>query len=359
MKKVFLEMYLRKNLGDDLFLQTIIQRYDNVKFYTAKENDYFKDFGFGNVCGRSFLKKGIDGIRSRLLKQGVSNDKKFAAKVILGGSMFIEQGQDKNTLKNGLEKKYNSKIPLFVLGANFGPYDREFYLEEHKKIFARAKDVCFREKYSADLFSDLKNVRVAPDIVFGLDKENYSVQQKKKVVISVINLEKRETLRKYLKAYEDKVAEIANEYAKCGYEVVLMSFCEYEGDEVAIERILEKVSSDKIQTYYYRGDIDGALRQIASAEIVIGTRFHSVVLGLVFEKNLLPIIYSKKTENMLQDIKFEGKVVSLNRISELDVSNIKSYSTQYGSVKKLKKGAEAHFKELDIILNGGEHGIEA
>ena len=352
MKKIFLEMYLRKNLGDDLFLRAISRRYDDVKFYTIAGNDYISNLGLKNVCGRSFLRRAIDKLKRKVFGESASGGKRYAAKVVLGGSMFIEQRQNKVELKKSLREKYgDDESPLFVLGANFGPYRNKFYYDEYKKLFVGAKDVCFRDKYSANLFNDLRNVRMASDIIFGLDVESYSVKQEKKVVVSVINLEKREKLQKYLETYEDKIVEISDKYAKCGYEVVLMSFCEYEGDEEAIERILKKVSNDKIRSYYYRGNIGEALNQIASSEIVIGTRFHAVVLGLTFNKKTLPIIYSDKTRNMLEDIGFAGRFVEINEMSSIDFKDINSGLVRYGGIKKLRKDSERHFEKLDEYLN--------
>lgn len=354
MKKIFLEMYLRKNLGDDLFLRAMAERYPDVKFYVAAGTGYLKSFSIDNVCGRSFFRKAIDKARREVLGRGIGDGKKYAAKVVLGGSMFIEQRQSRAELVAGLKEKYgDDERSLFVLGANFGPYHNKFYYDEYKKLFARAEDVCFRDKYSARLFGDLKNVRVAPDIIFGLDVEGYPVKQEKKVVVSVINLEKRENLRKYLEIYEDKIVEIADGYAECGYEVVLMSFCKYEGDERAIERILEKVSSDKIQPYYYRGDIEEALAQIASSEIVIGTRFHAVVLGLAFGKKTLPIIYSDKTRNMLEDIGFSGRLVGIDEIGGMNFEDVNSELVHHEGIEKLRKDAEQHFEKLDEFLGRG------
>ena len=46
MKKLFLYAYDHINLGDDLFIETIVRRYPHVKFYfwtDAKNKEVFKD----------------------------------------------------------------------------------------------------------------------------------------------------------------------------------------------------------------------------------------------------------------------------------------------------------------------------
>lgn len=350
MSRVFLEMYLRKNLGDDLFLQIIASRYPQIIFDVATKNDNISGLNLPNVHGLGVTGRVLNRFKNKIYKTKLDANKKHLAKIILGGSMFIEQRKTKKRLVDELNTRYLKKgIPLFVLGANFGPYRNQFYFDEYKKVFSRAKDVCFREKYSGKLFEDLKNVRVAPDIVFGLNTEKYEkIPRERKVVISVINLETRNGLKEKLVEYENAILNIADHYEEKGYEIVLMSFCKGEGDEVAIERILEKTKGKKIRPYYYRGNIDEALTEIASSEIIVGTRFHSVILGLVFNKKILPIIYSNKTNNMLDDLGFNGKVLEIKNIEKL--SKIEDYVSEDINIDKQRKQSEEHFRELDKFI---------
>lgn len=350
MKRVLLEMYLNKNLGDDLFLRIIAERYKNARFYVAASNKYPLVAGLKNVHGRSLVRRIIDKCAGILSRKSKWFGKRFEAEVLLGGSMFIEQKGTRDELKKNIRGRFKNNIPLFILGANFGPYKNNYYLEEYAKVFKKAEDVCFREEYSGGLFKKLENVRVAPDIVFGLDSEKYKAKQEKKVVVSVIDLETREKLKQFQADYENKILEIAEKYASSGYNVVLMSFCEAEGDKDAINRILQRTSNSKISSYYYRGNIGEAVRQISSSEIVVGTRFHSVVLGIVFGKKVLPVIYSNKTRNMLEDIGFSGRTIELKNISKLKADRIDSWLTEYGNVDRLNRASEAHFEKLDGLL---------
>ena len=198
----------------------------------------------------------------------------------------------------------------------------------------------------------MKNIRFAPDIVFGLNVEKYHSRSRKKVIISVIDLYGREALAKYAEDYENKITEIAHHYANRGFDVVLMSFCKDEGDEKAIARILAKSNNEKIKSYYYNGDLDAALREISSAEIVIGTRFHSIVLGLIFGKKVLPIIYSNKTKNMLDDIHFEGDQLRIDEFSKSKVEDLAKYPTECADLSELRQNAEQHFAILDKFIRG-------
>lgn len=270
--------------------------------------------------------------------------------ILIGGSMFIQN--DNNFQKNLLEK-YNFS---YILGSNFGPYLTEEYLEYCKKIFSRAQDVCFREKYSYDLFKDLPNVRCAPDIVFSLDTSKIKITNNKKVVMSVIDCNKK-TKGEYKEVYENKIIEMIKNFDKNGYKVVLMSYCKAEGDEAAIKSILNKIKDNelknKIDTYRYDGKIEEALNVMGDCQIVVGSRFHANILGLVLNKTIIPIAYSDKTINVLKDINFRGPILDVRDLEQFNFDFLTEEELNYKlDISMQRKNAELHFKELDKVLNG-------
>src|SRR5699024_7072377 len=114
----------------------------------------------------------------------------------------------------------------------------EKFYNEYRFIFNKVTDICFRDKYSYNLFSELNNTRLASDVVFTLNTNDIEAENhENNFVISVINLENRENLAEYKESYEKKITEITSELIKQGNQVILMSFCENEGDLEAINRI--------------------------------------------------------------------------------------------------------------------------
>ena len=98
----------------------------------------------------------------------------------------------------------------YVLGANFGPFYSKRYLSFYKKFFSNyCQDVCFRDRYSASLFSDVSNVRYAPDILFNVELPK--VVRRKKLFISVVDLNqvnKFKNLSKKRLAYDQLIMNI-------------------------------------------------------------------------------------------------------------------------------------------------------
>lgn len=357
MHSVYVKGYFEKNLGDDLFFKILINRYRNTKFYIYTKNDY------SNI-GKNLINKYsiINAIENKMIQKFSKNnyclpiEKKIAKStefiIQIGGSLFMERSginwkENSDFLYKKIKKKY------FILGSNFGPYITEEYKEYFRSIFLNAVDVCFREKKSYEIFEKNSNIRVASDIVFSLDIANVKIKENKKVIISVINCEKK-GLEKNKKKYEEKIIELMKFFIGKGYKITLMSFCSKEGDEEEIESILNKCDIElikNIETYYYRGKIDEALNILADSQIIVGSRFHANIKGLVLNKTIIPIAYSKKTTNVLKDLNFKGKVIEINNIEQFIVNELSEEDLSYKcNVDNAIINAQEHFKKLDEIL---------
>ena len=149
------------------------------------------------------------------------------------------------------------------------------------------------------------------------------------------------------------------------YKITYMSFCKNENDELAIEEILNKLNEnvnqnsakennfrDFIETYYYRGNIKEALEVLNNSDIIVGTRFHATILGLLLNKTVIPIIYSDKTKHVLEDLNFKGKTVDIRELENYNIEELfeKENMDYKLNVEKIRKEAELQFKELDKVL---------
>lgn len=243
--KVYLNAFLFNNLGDDLFVDVITKRYPKTQFYTI--SNYFKS-KTKNL--KVFSNKYINKILTRECIKKNFIIKKCDFIVSIGGSMYIE-GKSKSKVKEFEGKDY------YIIGSNFGPYETKEYYEEMYKFFEKAKDVSFREEYSYNLFKELSNVRYEPDLLFSLNTENIKITNRKRVIISVISC-KMKTGQEEEK-YQSKIIELIEFFNKKGYEICLMSFCQIEGDEKAVNEIKNKTNI-KVDTYFYRGNIRRSIK---------------------------------------------------------------------------------------------------
>lgn len=336
--QIYLNAYLEKNFGDDLFVKIIVDRYKNHTFYAISNSYKSKD---NLQIYKNTLKMRI--LNKLGLKEKVYIDSKDIS-VSIGGSMYIEG------LSPIERKKIYGNNPYYILGSNFGPYKTEEFYKKGYELFKNAEDVCVRDKYTYNLFKDLPNVRYAPDIVFTLDTSKIKISEEKKAIISVIDCENK-LGKQYQEKYENMIKEMIKFFIDNGYKVALMSFCKRENDEIAIERILNNLDENtkqQVQKYFYDGNVEEALNYFAQSQIIVGTRFHANILGLLLRKTVIPIIYSNKTSEFLKDIKFEGKTIDIKGDCKFNLTSEDLKYKKYVT-KEIEK-AQEQFKALDKLL---------
>lgn len=364
MKKNLVKGYFKKNLGDDLFLKILLERYPNEKFVIYSKSDYKNVYDSNNYKILNNNKNLLNILRvliNKLLKVLKINKtlliedmKKFDNIILIGGSIFMENEQiNYQKYKQCL---LNYKKNNYILGANFGPYTTNKFIELHKyEIFPEIKDVCFRDKYSYDLFKDLENVRYASDIVFNLDISKYEKCEKDIAIISVIDVTK-DNMNCSQKTYNNKIMELIEFLRNRKLNIILMSFSKEQGDEEIIDNIIKSLdNSNNVEKYFYRGNIDEALSIIASSKIIFGTRFHANILGLLFNKVVFPIAYSDKTINVLKDMNFKGKMFDIRDMDSLDFSSLKDEDLNYKhDISFQIKDSNRQFEALDRVFSKEE-----
>ena len=101
------------------------------------------------------------------------------------------------------------------------------------------------------------------------------------------------------------LSEMIKRFVSDGYTVSLLSFCEFEQDTVAADRIISAMPEDaakSVKSVVYRENIGEIVGEIEKSEYVIASRFHATVLGYIAGKKVLPLCYSEKTSNVLTDL---------------------------------------------------------
>ena len=272
--------------------------------------------------------------------------------VLIGGSMFQELSGDIRDLKR-IDALPISNKSLYILGVNFGPYKTNMYLEKCKNYLSKASDVCFRDNESYSLFKELNNTRVATDIVFGIEKIfPKSKNENNTCIISVMDFSERDNLKPYANDYEKFLIHNIEKQLSKRRKVVLTSFCKYEGDENAINRIMDicnKKQYKGISAHYYNGiNWRETLEIISESSCIIASRFHGMILGLTYGIPRLPIIYNEKCKKILNDIECSEFGVDLENLKEFDKKEFEFIPQQ--DLTMLKQKAELQFFELDKVL---------
>ncbi len=361
-KKVLVYGYKKINLGDDLFFSILFKRYPDVKFIFAGQKKYKEIFKNDKNIKVISPYSPIDLLLSffdkfSLNKAETTLEKFIKYKVMITGSAFAEKVNQQTHKKN-----ING---LFVISANFGPYYTENFLTSSKSYFNNCLDVCFRDSQSYNLFSELPNTRLAPDVVFDIKTyfptqnsntqfiQNNQLRHQKYAVISLISFNMRSKDPNVQTDYLSGVKTIINYLISKGFKIVLMGFCEAEGDTLSIDELLkEDYIKENSYAYVYNGNIAEALAIIEYADTVIATRFHAMVLGMAMNKKTLPIVYDTKMSNVLNDLGVHHfwDFKSIKNIAPQELENwYNNYC--FTNSEKLANDAKKQFSALDNILN--------
>lgn len=365
MKKILLMAFTEVNLGDDLFIDIICKRYPEHEFhlvcYEGTERPFINIPNLEltiiprliNYTEAIFRRIGTTF--GFMHKKMINIAKRMDAIVYIGGSLFIQGKSWERQLRRHYEL-LETDIPFYIIGCNFGPYQDQNYYFKHKEFFKQLEDICFRDEKSYDMFSELDNARLAPDIVFSITKEHVNNSESDMVAVSVINLEARHDLSHTITYYENFLKDSIIKLVNQGKKVVMMSFCDNQGDRIACERIYESLSGDvkeSVSIYSHGNDIAESISIIENSELVIATRLHSMILGFVNYKKVLPLMYSDKMVNIINDLGYKGPSIDL-RTSDfkynLDELFERVYSVDVLNLDKVAENAENHFLKLDKFL---------
>ncbi len=349
MANIFVTAYTACNLGDDLFISILCKRYPLVNFYLYCPNQY--DTPFTNIKNITIINNIQDFDIYKLVDM-------IDLQVMIGGSLFM-QPQNISNIKSKFESvikcRLSLKIPFIVIGANFGPFTEIIHWQKYQQWFKTVDDVCFRDLYSYNLFSHMDNIRWAPDVIFNVELPY--IEKTKSIAISCIYNNNRIGLPNFNNYnYCCKVANVSQKYIENGYKVILSSFCIAQNDTESIQQIYSLMPESykkQVEILEYKGDIKTFLKSFLQAEYIIGTRFHSIILGWKASIPVFPIAYNSKTINVLKDYGFSGHYCTIEEFPNLSFKKINdNYIKDYiFDCSNLIIAAENQFEKLDDMLN--------
>ena len=324
MKKIFLMAYARKNLGDDLFIKILLERYPKHNFYMMIDDSKYLSM-FEEKYNNLHILKGKDTD----ISLNNINIEAYDAYIYIGGSIFMEGGivyNLSNTFYNFTKKCREYNRPFFYISSNYGPYKTKEYFELSRKNFNIVTDICFRDKYSYNLFKDIQTVRYAPDYAF-----TYSMFNNEKIPnsvgITIIDLGVRNNLKNKENEYVNMLVNNINNYLKNGKKVYLFTFCAHEEDERTLNIILSKVNNNNVFDIRYNGNIDEFIKKYSQIEYMICSRFHAIILSMLAKQNIQVVSYSNKINNVIQDLELGIPIINLNEINAKTYLNLDGFST--------------------------------
>ena len=351
-RKVLIYGYTRVNFGDDLFFKVLVERYPDIDFYMLAEMDYSSIIRSKNF--HAIKRNRINKIfASHIPYQFYLH--RFDAIICIGGSIFMEEGTSgRNSFTRFLLKYKRSfpGVPIYIIGSNYGPERTSAFRESVKGLFSFVESVSLRDSFSYNIFKDNPRVKCAPDVIFQLNVECKRAKLGNIVGFSLIDLPSRASLNEYAEKYEAFILRHINEAIGQGKRVRLLSFCTYEGDKTACERIVAKLNSEEdkmIEVVAYEGEIETFLNSLQEVDLLYASRFHAAILGIAMQVPTIPVIYSDKTLNVLRDLEYKGDIVDIRSIGDSE-QVLTMQVMGHDVIAELRKEAQNHFRAIDEMV---------
>ncbi len=362
---VKMDAYLWKNLGDDLMVKILLERYPRCQFFidsphvTASELMTYDNLWDRekllwyhrrkiSVCdaltGHRFKDRFIDYLMNLM-------DKQCRCTVQIGGSLFVRVDTMSLSAQLARQRKRTCHTPAFIMGVNFNPNESEEYIRAFTDFFADCENVSFRDDISYQTFASLANVQCAPDIVFNLSV-GQPMKQDGSVLISVINFRNRPELQQYASAYETYIFDVCQEAVARQLTPILVSFCSAESDDAAIRELQKKMPAnvkEKVKAVYYDGDTKEILTLYEKTDFVVATRFHAMILAILYQKPFFAINYNDKIRHIMSDFDMENYAM-VTELTELKAKDAFVWADKPILRPQLSKASERHFAAFDRFV---------
>ena len=365
--KVVLFACIEKNIGDDLFVKIVCNRYPNVEFVITSDANYgslsnIPNLNFdnkikkwiwaSNIGQKSAFKSMIGHVLCLYYKLRMP---KYGYAVNIVGNAFKNMSYEGWLQSRWMRERLRLVKEYILISTNFGPYTDSRWKKDFDTIFSTVTDVCFRDIASFELFKNIPSVRYAPDAVLSLGKQTHN-KGGKTVIISVIDclMPQRGTrLNESAKCYESLMSKCADFYAKNGFSVVLLN-SNTDQDNDASRRILEGCKEkEQIRIFSYKGNIEEIMELYSSTQKVIATRLHTIILAWLFDIPVIPVVYDIKVGNILKSYGFTGEKYDIDGLENVQTEQIDHSFEKYDYKisDDLIKQANEQFEVLDRIFN--------
>ena len=209
------------------------------------------------------------------------------------------------------------------------------------------------DRYQSDLYKNLENISFAPDVSCVIDVKSNS--NSGIVILSVMNMAyiMDGMWKKVSDKYYYKMKEIINYHIGKGQKVYIISFCNEQGDLEIARKLKREIVSDKIVVCDYQElGLDKSIELMAESDMVYASRFHSMMLGIILGKKVIPFAYSNKMDNVLSDLNYDYLQYQIDKMIDRTVEEYEKIYVQLSKdkIEKLHAEAENHFRMLDKEL---------
>lgn len=360
--KIMIKAYLDKNLGDDMMIRMLVKQLKNHQFF-LHINDKSKASAFYDLPKLKLCRP----IAGNKLQKWLYIRKEYDAIIKVGGSIF--QIYSLNSIRAFIKILVEDLIlkslgvKLFIVGCNIGPIKVKWGKIIVKWIIKNSMYTSVRDKESYKIINPKKrdhSIHYYPDMVLASQEYFDQVDTMKKGTCLGISTYRFRTNPECNEIFHSKMINIINRYHDMTKQKVLL-FAFDSGSENDIGpaySILDGIKKKElVEIIVYSGNIKKIIKAYTRCHSFISVRFHSAIIALKLQIPFIPIIYSDKMENMLDDIAYKGLKYDTTNIKDLheeDVIHalINENNICKGCKTNYSEDALGHLNSLKKFLKG-------
>lgn len=360
MKKVYLKVFMDKNFGDDLMLIKLIKTFPNTRFYVYCNLELF-DFYY------SLLKEFMNyELTTTELRHVNKFGRGYFDLIILMGGSVLQGTRNKGCYyraRNILALKVASfhGTPYAIIGCNTGPFINRLTQYFVALELRTARLITTRDKASFTFISNIQtkaDIYLFSDLLMNFDNEHLLEKECEEkcptLGISVLNSTNPRLSNGFVTEY---FVSIIDEYIeKTNGIVYILAFNVGKQDDLLLANDIYQLVRNKDNTKIISHgtnylSIPNAIIQCSE---VLAVRFHAIILGSILGVKTIPIIYSNKTENLLNDLDYQGERLYIDKLDEKEVSELvnKIINEEYrlNVDENIKNESNKHMEALSKFL---------
>jgi colanic acid/amylovoran biosynthesis protein len=293
------------------------------------------------LAGAAASRAGLMGLRRTLLtdkESDVLDSLERADLVVSTGGTYIVPNYDvrPKVLEFWLTRVLGKRLVLYT--QSIGKFEEGLSRWMLRSALSEALLVLCRDERSKDnvalLGVDAERAQVFPDVVFSLaDAETLKKAKKRtfgarpRIAVSVREWAKfsgrdaKDGMRRYSDAIQRAVVHLVERYDA---DVVFLSTCQgipsyrYDDSAVATEIAaqLPKHIADRVTVDREQHGPEAMIEMLSKMDLVIATRMHMAITGLIAGTPVLPIAYEFKTAELFTSFGFGAWVQDISTIDE-------------------------------------------
>lgn len=346
--------YFDRNFGDDMMIRILASEFPNDMFYLnlPRIDSYLSFETIPNIKpnpGLSIIKENLAG------------------HLEVGGSIYnITKKVAFNRLREFLGKKriygcFSQGTKMVTMGCNINPIKDRRSALVLKYILNGSDLFTVRENYSIETAKKVapnSNSYVFRDIVFSMPDSfmNPPAENKGCLGISVYrSYFSKERQRHYI-PYCKKMIDVAEKYIEAtDKDVLLLAFDTGNENDLHSAHYIKDNSKypDRIHVVAHDDDGTKIIRAMQSCSVILGARFHSVVMSICLGVPFIPVAYSAKTDNMLEDLNYTGKTYRYESIASIPTEEIieeLKKAKVLPITDEIRENASGHIQMLKKVL---------